>query len=73
MSAATDQKKVHTDAAVLQHVQCLDSRGVPNFPDQSTGPSGGSAFVLNDLGIDPNSAIFEAIQKACQGIVPGSK
>jgi hypothetical protein len=73
MSAATGQKWVHTAAAVRQHDQCRDSDGMPDFPDPSTRPSGGSGVVLSDLGLGANCLIFQATQKPRQGILPGSK
>ena len=56
-----------------QYAQRMHAHGVTDFPDSPTDLSGGSRFGLNELGIDPNSPTFQAAQKACQGLVPGSK
>ena len=46
---------------------------VPSYPDPSTGPAGEQVMDLRGLGIDLNSPTFQAANKACQKIIPGSK
>jgi hypothetical protein len=72
MSAATDQKRAHTAATGLQHVQCLGLHRVPTFPYPSTGPSIGSGFDQHGPGIPPCLSTSQSTRKACQGIVAGS-
>lgn len=57
----------------LKFSQCMRSHGVPNFPDPSTGPTGGQVINLHGSGIDPSSPAFQAAKEACQKTVPGSK
>jgi hypothetical protein len=69
----TPAESAQPEANALLYAQRMRAHGVTDFPDQRTGPSGGSGFGLNELGIDPNSPTFQAAQKAGQGIVPSSK
>jgi hypothetical protein len=69
----TPAESAQPESNAPQYAQRMRAHGVTDFPDSRTGPSGGSRFGLNELGIDPNSPTFQAAQKACQGIVPGSK
>jgi hypothetical protein len=59
-------------AQALAMSRCMRSHGVTNFPDPKfqSGPGGGLGIgiQLNGSGIDPNSPVFQAAQKACAGI-----
>jgi hypothetical protein len=57
----------------LEFSQCMRSRGVPNFPDPSTGPMGEPVIDLRGKGIDPSSPTFQVASEACQKIFPGTK
>jgi hypothetical protein len=47
----------------LKFARCMQAHGITNFPD-----SGGISI---NSGIDPNSAQFQAAQRACQSLLPG--
>lgn len=55
------------NAQALEFSQCMRSHGVPNFPDPSTGPTGGTAINLQGTGIDPSSPTYQAANQACGG------
>jgi hypothetical protein len=69
----TPTQSAAASAAGLEFSQCMRSHGVPNFPDPSTGPTGGQAINLHGLDIDPSSPTYQSANAACQKIVPGSK
>jgi len=53
---------------LLKFVQCMRTHSVPNFPDPIT-MGGGVGFKYSQAqGVDPNSALFQAAQKACKSI-----
>jgi len=52
--------------APLKFAGCMRSHGIRNFPD----PGSGGGFVIpKNAGIDPQSASYQAAQKACQGLL----
>jgi hypothetical protein len=55
-------------AGALKYSACIRAHGVPNFPDPVFSNGGAQ---LKITGIDPNSAQFQAAQKACQSLQPG--
>ena len=69
----TPAQSAADNAKGLQFSQCMRSHGVPSYPDPSTGPAGEQVMDLRGLGIDLNSPTFQAANKACQKIIPGSK
>jgi hypothetical protein len=52
----------------LKYSACIRAHGVPNFPDPVFSNGGAQ---LKITGIDPNSAQFQAAQKACHSLQPG--
>jgi hypothetical protein len=56
----------------LKFSQCMRAHGVPGFPDpQQVGSGGGVQLKLgSNSGIDPNSSVFQAAQRACQSLQP---
>lgn len=68
LSQAQQQKR---DSRLLAMAACMRSHGVPNYPDPTFG-SGGmvSQGFSRSEGVDPNSPIFKAAQKACGGSGP---
>jgi hypothetical protein len=52
-------------AKLLKYSQCMRTHGEANFPDPTVRP-GQFGFRLN--GVDPNSPLFQAAQKACASI-----
>lgn len=57
-------------AQALAMSKCMRTHGVTNFPDPQfrSGPGGGIGIQLNGSGLDPNSPVFQAAQKACGSI-----
>jgi hypothetical protein len=57
----------------LQFSQCMRSHGVPDFPDPQFSNGGISIGGGEQKGtsLDPNSATFQAAQKACESLMPG--
>jgi len=53
-------------AQALKYAACMRSHGVPSFPDPIFS-GGGIQFKVDS---DPNSAQFQAAQKACQSLQP---
>lgn len=62
----TPAQRAQGEANALRFSECMRSHGVLNFPDPSTGPSGGVGFNLSGLGIDPNSPTYQSANQACQ-------
>ena len=54
-------------ARALKFVQCLRTHGLPNTPDPVTA-GGGIALKISAGG--PDSAAFQAAQKACRSVIP---
>ena len=52
----------------LKLAQCMRSHGVPNYPD----PNPANPDVVHLNGVDPSSPQFQAAQKVCESLVPGS-
>lgn len=52
-------------AKMLKYSQCMRAHGVPSFPDPIISPH---AFGFRLNGVDPNSPLFQAAQKACASI-----
>src|SRR5882672_2698958 len=69
-SAQAQQKEVQQ---ALKFAQCMRSHGVPKYPDPQVSSGGGMNQTINpNEGVDPGSPQFQAAQKACQKLVPGS-
>lgn len=58
------QQKVKQGA--LAFAECMRSHGVPHYPDPTFSNGGISQGYGVKGGVDPNSPIFQAPQKACQ-------
>jgi len=54
------------NSQLLAFTHCMQTHGVPNFPD----PSGGT--ILGGSGIDPNSPQFQNALQQCRSKLPGS-
>jgi hypothetical protein len=50
----------------VAYAECMRSHGVSNFPDPTDDGSGKATFRVN--GINPQSATFQAAEKACQAL-----
>ncbi|HLI02210.1 MAG TPA: hypothetical protein VKV06_15585 [Acidimicrobiales bacterium] len=87
-AAASSQANGSTNASnyakAVAYSQCMQSHGVPNFPDPNSsgqimikkGGPGGSGKAQsrgggNQSGFDPNSPAAQKAQKACQHLAPG--
>jgi hypothetical protein len=69
-SAQAQQKEVQQ---ALKFAQCMRSHGVPKYPDPKVSSGGGMQQTINpNEGVDPSSPQFQAAQKACQKLVPGT-
>jgi hypothetical protein len=69
-SAQAQQKEVQQ---ALKFARCMRSHGVPKYPDPQVGSNGGMHQTIKpNEGVDPGSPQFQAAQKACQKLVPGS-
>jgi hypothetical protein len=64
-----DQAKAQ--AQMLKFSACMRAHGLPDFPDPKI--SGGGIQLSIGKGLDPNSPVFKAAQKACQSVMPGPK
>ncbi len=53
-------------ANALAYSKCIQSHGVPNFPDPVQTPGGGYGY--RTAGIDPNSAAFQEALQACKAL-----
>ena len=61
-------------AQALKFSQCMRSHGISDFPDPQSQPGGGIAIRIRagqGSDLNPQSAQFQAAQKACQGIMGG--
>jgi hypothetical protein len=68
-SAQAQQKEVQQ---ALKFAQCMRSHGVTKYPDPQVGSNGGMNQTMDETAIKPDSPEFQAAQKACQKLVPGS-
>jgi hypothetical protein len=50
---------------LLKYARCMRTHGVPGFPDPTVKPG---LFGFSLRGVEPNSAQFQAAQKACAAI-----
>lgn len=69
--AATQAKM---QAQMLKFSACMRSHGLANFPDPVFS-QGGARVTLGGRGsgLNPNSPVFKAAQKACESFMPGGK
>jgi hypothetical protein len=67
LSAAKQQQFKQRLLAVAA---CMRSHGVPNYPDPRFSAGGVTQGYDARDGVDPNSPIFQAAQKACRGKQP---
>jgi hypothetical protein len=73
--AARTGKSAAADLAKLEaYAGCMRSHGVASFPDPTVGSNGGGGFQLRSgpggNGIDPQSTVFQAADKACKPLLP---
>jgi hypothetical protein len=60
-------------AKMESYSSCMRSHGIPDFPDPTSGPNGGSGFQIKGgpgSDLDPNSVQFEAADKTCKPLLP---
>jgi hypothetical protein len=69
----TPQQQAKAQQQMLKFARCMRSHGVLKFPDPKFSPNGGSQLTIGkNTGVDPSSPQFQAAQKACRKLVPGS-
>jgi len=56
---------------LLKLAACMRAHGITHFPSPVVGPSGGG-FPSVGPGVNPDSAQFQAAQRACWCYAPGS-
>lgn len=56
----------------VAYSRCMRAHGVPGFPDPTESNSGnGSTITMSSgSGVDPQSPVFEAAQRACRSLRP---
>jgi hypothetical protein len=65
------QEEAKMQQQALKFSQCMRSHGVPKFPDPQF-QSGGGTLMKIGKDVNPDSPGFQAAQKACRKLVPGS-
>ncbi len=63
--AGSQQSTMSVGGITVDFARCMRTHGIPNFPD----PNGQGQVTMN--GVDPQSASFEAAQRACAKYSPG--
>ena len=58
-------------AQALRFSACMRSHGVTGFPDPDFSGGGVGIRIRGGSGIDPNSPVFRAAQRACASVLPG--
>jgi len=66
------QEQAREKARALAFSACMRSHGVPNFPDPTFSPDGGTTMKVGPGMGNPNSPQFRKAQQACQKIAPGA-
>jgi hypothetical protein len=67
------QQRQEEQQQMLRFAACMRSHGVPKFPDPQFSSNGGVRIAFGKgTGINPSSPQFQAAQKACRKLVPGS-
>jgi hypothetical protein len=69
--APSPAEQAKAEKAALAFSSCMRSHGVRNFPDPQVSGGGIRIGIKPSSGIDPNSPVFQAAQKACQTKVGG--
>src|SRR5262249_42050781 len=69
--APSPAQQAKLQAQALKFSACMRAHGLPNFPDPQFSP-GRMSIRIQGKGIDPNSPIFKAAQKACAKDLPGA-
>jgi hypothetical protein len=64
---ASQQQKL--TARTLRFVACMRAHGLPTFPDPQVNSSG--IELQLPKGLQPNSPVFRAAQRACKKLMPG--
>jgi hypothetical protein len=58
-------------AEALKFSQCMQTHGVPNFPDPSDKGGNVSLTIGAGNGLDPHSPQFQKAMQACHSLLPG--
>jgi hypothetical protein len=65
----SDDEKAEFKKAALANARCMREHGI-DFPDPTFDENGGAQVRLAGKGMNPESAKFQAAQKACQKTMP---
>jgi hypothetical protein len=71
--APSPAEQAEIQEQALKFSQCMRSHGLPNFPDPQFSEGKVSLRFNAKSGMDPNSPVFQAAQKACEKEIPGAK
>jgi hypothetical protein len=66
-------EQAKAQAQMLKFSACMRAHGLAKFPDPQFNGNGGRLTLDRNSGLDPNSPIFQAAQKACQKDLPKLK
>jgi hypothetical protein len=69
--APSPAEQAKMQAQALKFSACMRAHGVTKFPDPQFS-SGRTSLRIGGTGIDPNSPVFKAAQKACAKNLPGA-
>jgi hypothetical protein len=69
----TPQEQAQYLQQALAYAACMRGHGVPKFPDPTKGPDGGPDWgAIPSSGVNLNSPLVKAAQRACHKLLPGS-
>jgi hypothetical protein len=70
-ASANPAMQAKAQAQMLKFSACMRSHGLPNFPDPKFSGGGAQLSMDKSNGLNPNSPVFKAAEKACQKVMPG--
>jgi hypothetical protein len=66
MPGPSPAQQAQSEQAALKFAACMQTDGVPNFPDPIFGPNGGIEQKIGPgSGVDPNSPTYQAAVRKC--------
>jgi len=66
----TPAEQKHVLALASKYYHCMQTHGLPNFPDPTTGPNGEVSILLGNANnaIDSNSPQYQTAEQTCQSL-----